>query len=125
MFIITINILKMEAFPNDFCLSTIEKKLQNNKVEEEFQQENMRAEFRMRLYEKYIETIKNKTDFMTFTFPNTLSKESKVILLNELKERFPIIYFNNDAYIGPSLQRVKMPIFDANYSEYKIYFKGN
>ncbi|QKF94382.1 hypothetical protein QKU48_gp0924 [Fadolivirus algeromassiliense] len=116
----------MEAFPDNFSVKTIEKELQLKNSKIQLEQDKLKAEFRMKLYQEYTELLSSKIipDYLSVKFPDTLLKDSRVSLLNELMERFPKnLYYNPNAYINPQMRLVTNPILESNHSEYRICFR--
>lgn len=117
----------MEAYPDDFCLENVEKELKSLQIKHEMYQEKLKADFRMSLYESYTNSVKHVIDnipnYLVFSFPQTLTNKSRIVLLSELKERFPKICYNQNGY-ATSMKRVDDPTTEYDRSEYQINLKS-
>jgi hypothetical protein len=100
----------MNSFPLDFDANVI-KSTQSNEII----QKELMSTFREQLYQKY----KNNTSTeIEFIFPEELSSESKIELLQEILLRFPTIYYDDNYYVSSGWK--KLEAVQVSHQKYMI-----
>ena len=111
----------MEAFPNDFNQNLIDEISKLKKKDIDMEQKKLQSEFRFNLYKNYKDLLNEESDDsfrLEFTFPKEMSEKSRLLLLNEIIERFKNIYYIDSGYV--SVGWSKMKELNAYHYKYAI-----
>ena len=118
----------MDTFPEDFNIKTFEVKAVAIKMKEEYEQKQYIQNFRLELYKMFDDFVKNygnthTLNMMIFKFYDTMTLESRKVILGEIIERFGSVFANASLHSNASLREFKnAKNIHENYDEYVIKF---
>jgi len=122
----------METYPSDFCQNLIDIEIAKKNDQIAKEQKVLQDGFRSSLYSEFNKILvnfkennKSAENFVSFQFNSRLTETSREILLTEIIERFPYVYYYDSKFVEPSWKQITTLKNNQRHKDYRIFFYKN